>query len=128
MTEEIEELRSLLRSWMTTFEECSITSGVCCCGNAVEGHGHYDNHSAVDSGWYYAQSLYTETKEALAMNTEELEEQFVNLIRTFISAREGKGGIMLPMEAIVHGAFHDAMVTIGLYKAPKKYHIFGEKK
>jgi hypothetical protein len=42
-----------------------MESGVCCCGDPIEGHGYDSGHSPVDAVQYSAMQLESEIRAAL---------------------------------------------------------------
>jgi hypothetical protein len=64
---ETAHLRTLLNRWVGVVEQCSVTTGVCCCGEPMEGHSDpmFCGHSPVDMGAYHAGLLLEETRAAL---------------------------------------------------------------
>lgn len=54
--DEVARLREALKMWETVYSNCTITSGVCCCGDDMECHGNPMNcgHSPVDMGADFA--------------------------------------------------------------------------
>ena len=62
------ELLFLVRGLVDLLGNCSVESGVCCCGDDMRSHADPMNcgHSPVDSGAYAALSLYERAVEVLA--------------------------------------------------------------
>ena len=67
------ELLCLVRGLVDMLGNCSVESGVCCCGDDMRSHADPMNcgHSPVDSGAYAALSLYERAVEVLAKATGE---------------------------------------------------------
>lgn len=67
------ELLCLVRGLVDMIGNCSVESGVCCCGDDMRSHADPMNcgHSPVDSGAYAALSLYERAVEVLAKATGE---------------------------------------------------------
>ena len=59
---ELEKLARTVRDFLLT---APLESGVCCCGDPVEGHGYGSGHSPVDDLAYYAGNLANEISDAL---------------------------------------------------------------
>lgn len=55
----------LLRRVLTMMNNCTIESGVCHCGTAMNDHTGYDGHSAVDEGVSFAEKLREDIEEVL---------------------------------------------------------------
>jgi hypothetical protein len=57
-----------LKGWAAIYENCSISTGYCCCGDAMEGHANPMNcgHSPVDQGGYYASQQIESARATLA--------------------------------------------------------------
>lgn len=64
---ENERLRGIVGNLVGMLENCSVESGICCCGDAMDKHGNPMDcgHSPVDSGEYAARSLLDEARAAL---------------------------------------------------------------
>ena len=58
----------LLEAWINVAAHCSITEGVCCCGDDMDTHAEpmHCGHLPVDHGVYIAESLAEETNTTLA--------------------------------------------------------------
>lgn len=56
-----------LNFYQTIFEQCDITTGVCCCGENMETHSEPMDcgHTPVDQGVYSAHNHYKHVKELL---------------------------------------------------------------
>jgi hypothetical protein len=63
----IKTLRTLLNRWVGVIENCSVTAGVCCCGDSMDEHSHPMScgHTPVDMGAYHAGLLMEETRFVL---------------------------------------------------------------
>jgi len=61
----IEMAMDALDGWKEIFENCTIESGTCCCGNRML-HHPMDDHQPVDYGTYIAGQVYDKTTETLA--------------------------------------------------------------
>lgn len=65
--EQLAKLEGALRSWLGIAQHCSITDGMCCCGDNMA--GHYDamqcGHMATDHGEYVTSLLVEETNALL---------------------------------------------------------------
>ena len=61
-------LAEALEGWIGVAANCTIESGVCCCGDDMERHGNPLDcgHSPVDHGAYVAMQLIDDTTSALA--------------------------------------------------------------
>ena len=61
-------LAEKLEGWIGVAANCTIKSGVCCCGDNMERHGNPLDcgHSPVDHGAYVAMQLIDDTTSALA--------------------------------------------------------------
>lgn len=66
------ELRKAFADFVDAIERAPISweTGVCCCGNLVEGHGFGDGHSPVDEGVYFISGAIKDAKAALRTNPE----------------------------------------------------------
>lgn len=64
-------LAEKLEGWIGVAANCTIESGVCCCGDDMERHGSPLDcgHSPVDHGAYVATQLIDDTTSALAAYT-----------------------------------------------------------
>jgi hypothetical protein len=62
---EIERLRKLLLNAADWLKDAPIESGICCCGDPIEGHSYYSGHSPVDAVQYSAMQLREEIRAAL---------------------------------------------------------------
>lgn len=51
---EVERLRALLDGVASFLDVAPLGSGVCCCGDPIEGHSYYSGHSPVDQASYTA--------------------------------------------------------------------------
>jgi hypothetical protein len=62
------KMREALENFVSGIERAPISweTGVCCCGNSVDGHGFGDGHSPVDEGVHFVTSLITEARSALS--------------------------------------------------------------
>lgn len=65
MAYELEESRQLLKDVRDFLQHAPLESGVCCCGNPVEGHGFGDGHSPVDDLQYAAANWVERLDKAL---------------------------------------------------------------
>lgn len=63
---EIERLRGLLLKAADWLKVAPIESGICCCGDPIDGHDYYNGHSPVDAVQYSAMELHKEIHAALA--------------------------------------------------------------
>lgn len=61
------DLRTLLNRWVGVIEQCSVTTGYCCCGDSMKDHANPMDcgHAPVDMGAYHAGLLLEETRAAL---------------------------------------------------------------
>lgn len=61
-------LISQMEAWLNVANHCSITEGVCCCGDNMEGHTDPMGcgHTPTDHGTYHAHRLVESTEAALA--------------------------------------------------------------
>ena len=61
-------LLKLAKNWSSLCSNAAVTSGVCCCGDSMDGHASPMScgHSPCDSGEYYAYQLSEETDKCLA--------------------------------------------------------------
>jgi len=61
-------LRTLLNRWVGVIEQCTVTTGYCCCGDSMENHSDpmICGHVAVDMGAYHVGLLLDDTRAALA--------------------------------------------------------------
>lgn len=64
----VAELLEALEALTSTMENCSVTAGVCMCGDSMEGHANPMDcgHSPVDMGQYHADAAYKSAKDAIA--------------------------------------------------------------
>lgn len=60
-------LRKALEQLCSIMEHCSVTAGVCGCGEDMANHSEYSGHSPTDYGSYTADKAYEEAKAALAL-------------------------------------------------------------
>jgi hypothetical protein len=60
------ELYSELERAVRFLRAAPLESGVCCCGNPIEGHGYSDGHSPVDELQYHSSGLVESLEAALA--------------------------------------------------------------
>ena len=60
------ELLKVVEGVIGLLGNCSVESGVCCCGDSMEGHSTVCGHSPVDSGARGAEELYCQAVAALA--------------------------------------------------------------
>lgn len=60
----------LLNEWLGIANNCSLESGVCCCGEDMVNHSSpmACGHSPVDGGLYYSESTVSRTKDLLSKN------------------------------------------------------------
>lgn len=56
----IRELEAGLQKAVGFLQDAPLSSGVCCCGSPIEGHGYGDGHSPVDDLQYHAGNLQQE--------------------------------------------------------------------
>ena len=72
--EQIHQLRGLVSGVIEMLENCTVSSGVCCCGDSM--HNHADpmtcGHSAVDSGEYAARHWLEDAQKALGIDNAEV--------------------------------------------------------
>jgi hypothetical protein len=63
-----DELLTICKNAVGMLENCSVESGVCCCGDDMTRHGSpmACGHSPVDSGAHYAEQLLGELRAAIA--------------------------------------------------------------
>lgn len=68
------ELLAIVKGVLGMLQNCSVTSGVCCCGEEIDRHSRAMDcgHTPVDSGAYYAQSLFKDVTAAITKATGEL--------------------------------------------------------
>ena len=61
-------LLKLAKNWSSLCSNAAVASGVCCCGDSMDGHASPMScgHSPCDSGEYYAYQLSEETDKCLA--------------------------------------------------------------
>lgn len=57
--------RTIIESLINVLENCNISTGICCCGSAVDQHGFGDGHSPVDEGEYYGYLALVEARNFL---------------------------------------------------------------
>ena len=62
---EIARLREALEGVATFLETAPLESGVCCCGDPIEGHGYHSGHSPVDQASYTAMLWAKDIRAAL---------------------------------------------------------------
>jgi len=64
-----EQLREALCQWVGIASNCSIESGVCCCGESIENHSHpmACGHSPVDMADSAVHGAIDKTDKALAL-------------------------------------------------------------
>lgn len=62
---ENERLRVVLLRIADWLRYAPMESGVCCCGDHIEGHGYDSGHSPVDAVQYSAMQLESEIRAAL---------------------------------------------------------------
>lgn len=62
----VERLVETLEAVRQFLTDAPLESGICCCGNPVEGHGFDDGHSPVDDLTYSAMSHVAHIDEALS--------------------------------------------------------------
>lgn len=65
---EVKALVSQLEAWLEVAKHCSITEGVCCCGDNMKGHADPMDcgHTPTDHGTYHAHMLVKSTQSAIA--------------------------------------------------------------
>ena len=65
---EVRAMVSQLEAWLEVAKHCSITEGVCCCGDDMKGHADPMDcgHTSTDHGTYHAHMLVKSTQSALA--------------------------------------------------------------
>ena len=63
--QEVERLREALEGVATFLETAPLESGVCCCGDPIEGHGYHSGHSPVDQASYTAMLWAKDIRAAL---------------------------------------------------------------
>ena len=65
------DLLAIAKDVLGMLQNCSVTSGVCCCGEEIDRHSRAMDcgHTPVDSGAYYAQSLFKDVTAAIAKAT-----------------------------------------------------------
>lgn len=61
----MDKAEKLLRDTLIMLQNCSVESGVCCCGDDMDKHGMAADHTPVDQGAQFAGQLETEIKEYL---------------------------------------------------------------
>ena len=71
LSAEVERLREMLRLVDEWLKFAPLESGVCCCGDPIEGHGYYSGHSPVDAVQYSAMQLSDEIRAALEGTSDE---------------------------------------------------------
>ena len=54
------------RAALAMLEMADCSTGYCCCGSAVDGHGIYDGHGPVDDGDYHQMKAIEALRTALA--------------------------------------------------------------
>lgn len=60
------DLLAALRSCLAMLERADCSTGYCCCGSSVEGHGIGDGHGPVDEGSYHQCNAMDAARAALA--------------------------------------------------------------
>lgn len=65
MSEREQRLETALRKAINFLRSAPLASGLCCCGNPIEGHGYTDGHSPVDAAQYHADQLAEQFEEEL---------------------------------------------------------------
>jgi hypothetical protein len=63
LQKEIDTKTAALENAVRFLRAAPLESGICCCGNPIEGHGYHDGHSPVDELQYHSHGL-VETLEA----------------------------------------------------------------
>ncbi len=60
----VEQYKKILDGWVSLAENANIESGICCCGDNMEGHANPMScgHSPTDSGAYYCEKLHEQSK------------------------------------------------------------------
>ncbi len=73
LIDERNELLEIAKSVEGLVSNVDCSSGVCCCGDSMEGHSDpmYCGHTPTDSGWYAASSLLEKARAAIAKATGE---------------------------------------------------------
>jgi hypothetical protein len=64
----LKEAVEALEGWAAIYDNCSISTGYCCCGDAMESHANPMDcgHSPVDQGWYAANQQIESARATLA--------------------------------------------------------------
>ena len=67
------DLLAIAEGVLGMLQNCSVTSGVCCCGEEIDRHSRAMDcgHTPVDSGAYYAKALFEDVTAAIAKATGE---------------------------------------------------------
>ena len=63
--EKAQRVRDALESCLAMLEVADCSTGCCCCGSAVEGHGIGDGHGPVDDGDYHQSKAIEAARTAL---------------------------------------------------------------
>jgi len=58
-------IRSSLEHMCAIIEHCSVTEGVCCCGDSMDNHSMFSGHGPVDHGSYVAEQALIEARAIL---------------------------------------------------------------
>lgn len=58
-------MKELLDQTAILLSNCEVSSGVCCCGSAMDAHGLGCGHGPVDQGEHYASLLLESIREIL---------------------------------------------------------------
>ncbi len=68
MSEDMVELLTALEFLTEIMEHCSVSDGMCCCGDDMANHASPMDcgHTPVDHGQYHADGAYRKAKELLA--------------------------------------------------------------
>lgn len=67
------DLLAIAEGVLGMLQNCSVTSGVCCCGEEIDRHSRAMDcgHTPVDSGAYYAKALFEDVTAAITKATGE---------------------------------------------------------
>jgi len=62
------DLLAIAKGVVGMLENCIVESGVCCCGDSIEGHAEplVCGHMPCDSGAYYSEALRKDARAAIA--------------------------------------------------------------
>lgn len=66
-----EAMRKALEDLCGVMDHCSVTSGICGCGESMDNHSEWSGHSPTDYGSYVAEKAYQSARAALSLQEEE---------------------------------------------------------